>query len=79
MRDCSELASPPYDIIAVVSNNRLKYDDASLLSGILELPQTLYTGVCSVSLLILIPRKFWGSSGVGEIFVLLSSVAKNYE
>ena len=23
--------------------------------------------------------KFWGSSGVGEIFVLLSSVAKNYE
>ena len=23
--------------------------------------------------------KFWGSSGVGEAFVLLSSVAKNYE
>ena len=29
------------------------------LSGVLELPQTLYTGMCSVSLLILTPQNFW--------------------
>ena len=39
-------------------------------------PSTL---VCVVYLSWYLFRKIWGSSGVGEVFVLLSSVAKNYE
>ena len=55
-----------------------KYDDASRWAEFWNCPKPS-TLVCVVYLSWYLFRKIWGSSGVGEAFVLLSSVAKNYE